>query len=260
MPKFSIITVVLNDCENLKLTLDSVLGQSFANTEYIVIDGGSSDGSWELIEQHKEHISYSVSERDAGLYDAMNKGLRQAKGEFVCFLNAGDCLISPHTLSELAPLADEHTDVLFGEVVFVDKNRNALGTRSQLTTQKLPANLNWQSLRYGMVVSHQGLLVRRTIAPAYIADNLCADIDWLIKVLKASRRSTRFHQSITEYLVGGMSEQRFAHSMWDRFHILGQHFGYLRTTIDHFAIIARALLFRRTAKAEIYRAAVKNNP
>ena len=81
-------------------------------------------------------------------------------------------------------------DVVFGEAMFVDRDGRQLGLRSQVTTQKLPRRLTWQSMKFGMVVSHQAFYARRAIAPEYIENNLCADIDWVIRILKASRDPT----------------------------------------------------------------------
>ena len=92
MPKLSIITVNLNNREGLRKTAESVVSQTYKDYEWIVIDGGSTDGSKELIEQYAEHISYWVSEPDKGIYNAMNKGIRQAHGEYFLFLNSGDSL------------------------------------------------------------------------------------------------------------------------------------------------------------------------
>ena len=97
--KLSIITVNLNNCDGLKKTIDSVVAQTFKDFEWIVIDGGSTDGSKELIEQYAEHFAYWVSEPDKGIYNAMNKGIKVAKGEYLLFLNSGDFLLSDDGLS-----------------------------------------------------------------------------------------------------------------------------------------------------------------
>lgn len=112
--KLSIITVNYNNLEGLKKTLDSVKAQTFKDYEWIVIDGGSTDGSKELLESHDGDISYWVSERDNGIYHAMNKGIMQAHGKFCQFLNSGDYYISPDTLSKVFSLGDL-SDVNYGD-------------------------------------------------------------------------------------------------------------------------------------------------
>lgn len=99
--KLSIITINLNNREGLQRTIDSVVCQTFRDFEWIVIDGGSTDGSRELIEQYADHFAYWVSEPDKGIYNAMNKGIKVAKGEYLLFLNSGDCLYQQNVLQQV---------------------------------------------------------------------------------------------------------------------------------------------------------------
>lgn len=112
--KFSIITVNLNNCEGLKKTIDSVVSQTFQDFEWIIIDGGSTDGSRELIEQYAEHFAYWVSEPDKGIYNAMNKGIKVAKGEYLQFLNSGDWLASNTVLQDVFN-ANPAADFVYGD-------------------------------------------------------------------------------------------------------------------------------------------------
>ena len=100
IPKLTIITINYNNLEGLKRTVESVLNQTWQEFEYIVIDGGSNDGSAEYIESQSEHIDYWVSEPDKGIYNAMNKGIAKARGEYLLFLNSGDHLYSAKVLEE----------------------------------------------------------------------------------------------------------------------------------------------------------------
>ncbi len=241
MVKISIITVVFNGEIFLEDTIKSVLEQTYPAIEYIIIDGKSRDNTVDIIKKYANRIDYWVSEPDKGLYDAMNKGLHAATGDFVWFVNAGDTIAAVDVLSNAIAHLQEDTDILFGEVMIVDENRKSLGTRSQLTTQKLPETLTWQSLRYGMVVSHQGFLPRRTLAPDYIMGNLTADIDWVIECLKKSRRTTNTQLILAEFQTGGISTQRKRQSLRDRFAVLRKHFGLLPTLVAHIYIIWRML-------------------
>ncbi|MBD2700688.1 glycosyltransferase [Spirosoma sp. BT702] len=101
MPKLSIITINYNNAEGLKKTIDSVVNQSSPDFEYIVIDGGSTDGSDEIIRTYQDKLAYWISEPDRGIYHAMNKGIRQANGEFCQFLNSGDYLVSPDVTEQM---------------------------------------------------------------------------------------------------------------------------------------------------------------
>lgn len=114
---FSIITINYNNKTGLQKTIDSVLCQTWSEYEWIIIDGGSSDGSKELIESIKDRLSYWCSEPDSGVYNAMNKGLSQANGDYLCFMNSGDVFYEPSTLEQVS------NEKLDGDVVYGDAVR-----------------------------------------------------------------------------------------------------------------------------------------
>ena len=121
MPKLSIITVNLNNREGLRKTAESVVSQTYKDYEWIVIDGGSTDGSKELIKQYAEYISYWVSEPDKGIYNAMNKGIKKATGEYLQFLNSGDWLFDNSILMDV--FKDKHdADILYGTTIVVTED------------------------------------------------------------------------------------------------------------------------------------------
>ena len=123
----SIITINYNNREGLQRTIDSVVSQTFTDYEWIVIDGDSTDGSRELIEQYADHFAYWCSEPDKGIYNAMNKGISHAKGMWLQFLNSGDWLYENTTLEKV--FAKEHeADVLYGDAIIVYKNNYQLPT------------------------------------------------------------------------------------------------------------------------------------
>lgn len=111
--RYSIITINYNDKEGLSRTIKSVINQTSKNFEYIVIDGGSTDGSVDIIKQNIDYINYWVSEKDKGVYNAMNKGIAQAKGDYLVFMNAGDCF---HTPDILELMCDYQEDIICGKV------------------------------------------------------------------------------------------------------------------------------------------------
>ena len=113
--KLSIITINYNNHEGLKKTIPSVLSQTFKDFEYIIIDGNSTDGSKTLIEKHTSQIDYWVSEPDNGIYDAMNKGIKQAKGDYCMFLNSGDYLLDSKILEEVFQNSTGE-DILYGDL------------------------------------------------------------------------------------------------------------------------------------------------
>ncbi|MBL7817605.1 MAG: glycosyltransferase [Saprospiraceae bacterium] len=256
--KFSIITIVYNGETLIEGTMQSVLNQTFTDYEYLVVDGASKDATLSVVQNlaqqhpfsegiHSDRIRW-ISEPDKGLYDAMNKGLRLAKGEFVLFLNAGDRLFEHTTLEKIAAAATPTTDILYGETMLVNDDRQHIGTRTDLTVQKLPEKLTWRSMRLGMVVCHQSFLPARRIAPQYMEGNLAADIDWVIKCLKNAQNITNTHTTISEYLMGGVSKKRHHQSLKDRYAVLKEHFGVVPNFFNHLLITLRAVFFKYMTK------------
>ena len=122
-PLLSIITINLNDVNGLEKTINSVINQTFQDFEYIIIDGGSSDKSLELINRNKERINYWVSEKDSGVFNAMNKGIKVANGTYLLFLNSGDVLNGTSALQDFISSPDFHGDIIYGNYKFQDGNK-----------------------------------------------------------------------------------------------------------------------------------------
>lgn len=245
-PVFSIITVVFNGKNLLEGTARSVQNQTYPHIEYLIVDGASTDGTLDLIQKFAAEMPNLrwISERDKGLYDAMNKGLQLATGDFVWFLNCGDHLHSLETVEKMVEKMEATTDVFFGETLLVDDSRRPAGTMSELSTRKMPARLRWQDYLGGMLVVHQSFVPRRSLAPDYLLGNLCADFDWCIQILKKSRRNTPTETILTDYLMGGMSKQRHRQSLLDRFWVMRRHFGLFQTLLAHGWILGRAVWHR----------------
>lgn len=115
----TIVTVVYNCARTVEATLRSVIEQTHGNTEYIVVDGGSRDGTVDIIRKYEQHIDYWVSEKDRGIYNAMNKGIELSTGDWICFMNAGDRFHSPSTLEHVAPFLDKRFAVVAGAVQYI---------------------------------------------------------------------------------------------------------------------------------------------
>jgi len=251
MPLLTIITVTYNAERFLERTIQSILangpGVAFspADVEYLIVDGGSQDSTLAIVRQYERYIGRWISEPDKGLYDAMNKGLRLATGDYVWFLNAGDEVYDSQTIPALLnQIRSGPADVYYSDALFVDETGQALGLRSQITPHALPRNLTWRDMAMGMKVCHQAFIPRREIAPPYLTDNFSADVDWEIRCLKAAQKTVFLHFVLCKYLTGGLSVQRHRESLEDRFTVLAMHFGYPATVWNHAKILVRAAWFR----------------
>ena len=152
-PKFSVITVCYNAQSVIEDTIQSVIAQTYHHVEYILIDGASTDRTMNIVNKYKAHITTIVSEPDKGIYDAMNKGILLATGDYLCFLNAGDSFHEDDTLQQMVHTLHEAElpDVLYGETELVDREGHFLRMRRL----SAPEVLTWKSFRQGMLVCHQ---------------------------------------------------------------------------------------------------------
>ena len=229
-PRLSIITVVYNNVRDVERTLLSVTGQTYGNIEYVVIDGASTDGTLEVLERYRPHISKLISEKDKGIYDAMNKGLALATGDYVLFMNSGDEIYAPDTVAKLFATAPD-ADIYYGETEMIDEGRRSLGRRRH----KAPERFTWRSFRYGMSISHQAIYIRRSLTEPYRYPQyqLSADIDWILTAAKKAKKMVNVHQYVARYLVGGMSKAKHKQSLLERFDIMKRHYGLLPTLFNH---------------------------
>lgn len=248
MPKLTIITITYNAERYLKRTLESVrmaLGNinDISQVEYLIIDGKSADKTLQIASQYKGFITKTVSEPDKGLYDAMNKGLLLASGDYVWFLNAGDEIYDSNVLTELFKNLNSHADIYYSDAMLVRDNGDEVGLRSKFTPHELPKSLKWQDFLTGMKVCHQAFIVKRDITPQYDITNLSADIDWEIKCLKSATKIKLLPFVLCKYLMGGTSVQNHRKSLTDRFEILRRHFGLSKTILAHLYIFWRGFWF-----------------
>ena len=154
--KYSIITINYNNCDGLSKTINSIIYQSFKDYEYIIIDGGSTDGSVDVIKKHADIITYWVSEKDNGIYHAMNKGIRQAHGDYLIFMNSGDFFHNPDTLKDVAPLLT--VDIVMGR---------AISDSGQLYGPHSPISL-YNICIYGF--NHQATFYKRSLFNKHLYD------------------------------------------------------------------------------------------
>ncbi|MGL5271459.1 MAG: glycosyltransferase family 2 protein, partial [Selenomonadaceae bacterium] len=201
-PKISIITVVFNTKDTILQTIYSVINQEYANIEYIIIDGGSKDGTIDIIKEYENRISYWISESDRGIYDAMNKGIEQATGDYIYFLGADDCLIDENIIAKAAGyLKDDPVDVLSGRVWVVNEQ---FGIQTEYSNV-----FDLGDIYRGYCIPHQGLFVKAGILKKWLFDikyKSSADRKMFYQLYFSPEVNFKFiEEKIAYYDDGGMS-------------------------------------------------------
>ena len=282
------VTITYNAEAVLQRTLDSVLHQDYPYIEHLIIDGASTDGTLKIIDEYvarsntqhptpnnqhptsntqhpspntQHHKVLVTSEPDGGIYDAMNKGLRSATGDYICFLNAGDTLPASDTVSKIVEkVVDVNVDVntqhpspntqyspavLYGNTDIVDAEGRFLHHRRL----QPPEHLTWKSFRRGMLVCHQAFYARTDFAIATPYDlryRYSADVDWCIRVMKAAAKEDvpllNLHMTVANYLQEGTTTRHHRASLIERFHVMRRHYGILTTLAMHAWFVLRAVL------------------
>lgn len=239
-PLFSIITVTYNAAATLPPTLKSVREQTCRLYEYIIIDGASKDETVRLANESGIQSLNLISEPDRGLYDAMNKGLGVANGDYVIFLNAGDSFHSKDTLQQIADaiMDNDYPGIVYGQTQIVDSARNRIGDR-HLTA---PSVLTLDSFKNGMVVCHQAFIVLRKLVDNYDTRyRYSADYEWCIRCLQRSHRNYYVDGLLIDYLSEGMTTAHHKASLIERFRIMSHYYGMLPTVVRHFKFFFRNL-------------------
>lgn len=237
----TIITITYNAEEFLERTIQSIIAQTNQDFEYLIIDGNSKDKTLDIAKRYENRVNRLISEPDKGLYDAMNKGLKAASGDFVWFMNAGDEIYDPKAVERIYQNITDKTDVLYGDTYFVDNQGNQQGLRSEITPHRLPKDLTWRDMNLGMLVCHQAFIARKTVAPLYMENNLSADVDWEISCLKKARKIQYLDFVVANYLTGGISNKQLKRSLLDRYEVLKKHFGFVGAVMAHVKILTRGI-------------------
>ena len=260
MTRFTVATVTYNAEATIQRTLDSVSSQTYPALEHIIVDGCSTDKTIQHVQRYVEHNCDEqhphtitlIREPDAGIYDAMNKAVAAAKGDYIVFLNAGDTFHADDTLANVAaqisPTMSEarRPAVLYGETDIVDDNGNFLRHRRL----QAPETLSWRSFIAGMLVCHQSFYARTDIARAMPYDlrwRFSADYDWCIRIMQnAARRQLTLqntHLVLTDYLSEGLTTRNHRRSLFERFRIMASFFGWPRAIAAHAWFVVRAVLY-----------------
>lgn len=196
----SIITVCLNAAGTVEDTIKSVVGQTYENIEYIIIDGGSTDGTLQIIEKYKDDISVLVSEKDQGIYDAMNKGIGLAKGDYIGIINADDWYErdAVENVVRLGKEAPEHTGVIYGRIQFVEEER-------LFTIKEKGMDSIWTE----MPIAHPSTFIRKSVYDKYggydTQYKIAADYDFIFKLYVSGVGFLSCKHVLANYRVGGIS-------------------------------------------------------
>ena len=259
MTKFSIITITYNAGAFLPRTVESVLSQHYRDIEHIIIDGASTDSTISVAQDYMQrsyaaqngHEVRIVSEPDNGLYDAMNKGLRQASGDYICFLNAGDFFPNANVLDTIVSRSltgksrQQLPAVIYGDTDIVDNDGNFLRHRRLAP----PRNLTWRSFRKGMLVCHQAFYARLDIARTVPYDTryrYSADVDWCIRVMKEAERMgaglAYVDSVVANYTQEGQTTKHHRDSLKERYRVMQCHYGAFTTALMHAWFAVRAVI------------------
>ena len=200
-PKISIITVVYNGAQYIEQTIKSVISQGYNNTEYIIIDGGSTDGTQEIIRKYQDHIAYWVSENDSGIYNAMNKGWRKATGDVIGILNADDYYLD-NTFFKVSKVFEKpNVDVVYGNLI---KSRDIAGKK--YFREEFPKLDNMEK---AMGVFHPSSFVLRKVYNELNGYNekykLSSDYDFVLKIYKKCYNFEYLNEALTVFRLGGAS-------------------------------------------------------
>lgn len=257
-PLISIITVTYNAEFTIERTLQSVESQSYPRIEHLIIDGCSTDHTMSHVQRYVErngenkHLIRVLREPDKGLYDAMNKGIQQATGYYLVFLNAGDKLHEPTSIEQIVEQTRWQRNqvnyaVIYGETDLVDNKGHFLRHRRL----QAPEHLTAKSFLQGMLVCHQSFYVRTDIARTELYDlryRYSADYDWCIRIMKrAERRRLRFLNTrliLTDYLSEGLTTKNHRRSLLERLRLMGRHYGWPRAILQHLWFVIRAIIKR----------------
>lgn len=255
MIRITYVTITYNAASVLRRTLDSILCQDYSEIVHLIIDGASTDTTLQLVDDYIERSNASggghriqvTSEPDKGIYDAMNKGLRSIEGDYVCFLNAGDFLPAPDTVSKIVAKVESCASlpaVLYGDTDIVDSEGRFLHHR-RLSP---PEQLSWKSFRQGMLVCHQAFYARTDFAIATPYDQryrYSADVDWCIRVMKAAAKENvpmlNLRMVVVNYTQEGQTTLHHRESLWERYHVMEHHYGRVQTFLLHCWFAIRSL-------------------
>lgn len=204
--KVSVITVCYNAVSTIESSIRSVLEQDYENVEYLVIDGGSNDGTIDLIKNHLPHIQYFISEPDQGIYDALNKGIKQASGDIIGVMHANDCFAMPNILSLVAHnFQEKQVDAVYGNLVFINKKQQIVRKWRSKPGKRTLLELGWMP-------AHPALFIKKDVYNRFgnyrLDFGTAADYELILRFFYRNRIKT-YHvdRVFIKMLTGGISNK-----------------------------------------------------
>lgn len=200
--KLSIITINYNNKLGLEKTINSVVNQSYKDFEFIIIDGNSTDGSQDLVELYKSKMHYSISEPDTGVYNAMNKGIKVANGEYIIFMNSGDTFFNDDVLQNVKPFLNKNISIIYGNSAYL---KNDIFVRNENPPNKLTFNFFFK-----FALNHQAVFTKRELFQNYFYYNedyiICSDWEFMTYAICLKSESyLKVEQYICKYDLSGIS-------------------------------------------------------
>lgn len=232
--KFSVITVCLNAESSIEATLQSVLKQTHQDFEYIIIDGGSTDKTLDILNTYRDSIAVLISEPDDGVYDAMNKGIRKAKGDVLCFMYAGDSYASERVfefVNDTFECNNETLDIVYGDVVVCSDE--------ECTRVSSFREGNIEFVWYGPIC-HQSIFARRDLLSKgfSLKYRVCADYNWLLHaIIREKRKIGYVPEPLSIYQLGGFSAKNIHLYEKESSHIILKYFIHSLFQVPVFELI-----------------------
>ncbi|HOV13925.1 MAG TPA: glycosyltransferase family 2 protein [Spirochaetota bacterium] len=229
--KITIITVTFNAEKSIEKTILSVIGQTYNNIEYIIVDGLSKDNTMSIVEKYKDKIALIISEKDSGIYDAMNKGIIKSTGDFLFFLNSGDEIYENNTIEKIfLDINDE--EIFYGKTSLINED----GSLKKITS--IPKTLTHKSFLTGMPVSHQSIIIKKNLINLYdLKYKFVSDHDFIITALKKAKKVKNTNLIISKYQLGGFSDKNFFGCWFDKFLIVRKQFGFYALLPNYIAFL-----------------------
>lgn len=234
-PLITIITVCFNDGEYLEETIKSVIHQTYSNIEYIIIDGGSTDNTINIIKKYESKIDHWLSESDKGIYDAMNKGVSLSKGRWINFMNAGDIFYKSNTIEKIFLKKNDKVDFIYGDCEII---YNSEFSRIQKAGEM-------KNLWKGMVFSHQSVFTNSDVFKKYqfnVDNRIGADFEFLFNCYINKYKFYNIHIPIATVLAGGLSDTNRIESILSRWSTINKFSKNLKVNAYYFVLFCDTLI------------------